>query len=61
MKVSALVGDRFKETPSECVIDSHIFMLRGGYIRGSLNNHLKTNKKLIYSPFRAQDEYTNLF
>ena len=33
MKVSALVGERFKETPSECVISSHIFMLRGGYMK----------------------------
>ena len=33
MKVSAIVGERFKETPSECVIDSHIFMIRGGYMK----------------------------
>ena len=33
MKVSALIGERFRETPSECVIDSHIFMLRGGYMK----------------------------
>lgn len=33
MKVSALVGERFKETPSECVIDSHILLLRGGYMK----------------------------
>lgn len=33
MKVSALVGERFRETPSECVIASHIFMLRGGYMK----------------------------
>lgn len=33
MKVSALVGERFKEAPSDCVIDSHILMLRGGYMK----------------------------
>jgi prolyl-tRNA synthetase len=33
LKVANLVGDRFKETPSGCVIDSHIFMMRGGYIK----------------------------
>ena len=33
MKVSALVGERFKETPSDCIIDSHILMVRGGYMK----------------------------
>ncbi len=33
MKVSKLVGERFKQTPSDCVIDSHIFMVRGGYMK----------------------------
>lgn len=33
MKVAKLVTERFKETPSECVIDSHIFMIRGGYMK----------------------------
>lgn len=33
MKVSALIGERFRETPSECAINSHIFMLRGGYMK----------------------------
>ena len=34
MKMEKLVGERFKERPSECVIDSHALMLRGGYIKG---------------------------
>jgi len=34
MKVSKLVGERFKETPSECHIDSHALMVRGGYMKG---------------------------
>lgn len=33
MKLNQLVGDRFKERPSECAIDSHALMLRGGYMK----------------------------
>ncbi len=33
MKLSALTGERFRETPSDCVIESHAFMLRGGYMK----------------------------
>lgn len=33
MKLKKLVGDRFKERPSDCVIDSHAFSVRGGYIK----------------------------
>ena len=33
MKLEQLVGDRFKERPSDCVIDSHSLMLRGGYMK----------------------------
>ena len=33
MKLSNMVGDRFKERPSDCVIDSHAFSVRGGYIK----------------------------
>jgi prolyl-tRNA synthetase len=33
MKLAALVGERFKERPSECLIDSHALMVRGGYIK----------------------------
>ena len=33
MKVANLVGSRFKEKPSDCVIDSHALMVRGGYMK----------------------------
>ncbi len=33
MKVSALLGERFKEAPSSCAIDSHKLMVRGGYMK----------------------------
>lgn len=33
MKFEKLVGERFKERPSDCVIDSHALMIRGGYIK----------------------------
>ena len=33
MKLEKLVGERFKERPSDCQIDSHAIMLRGGYAK----------------------------
>ncbi len=33
MKLEKLVGDRFRERPSDCVIDSHALMVRGGYMK----------------------------
>ncbi|MDD7402897.1 MAG: proline--tRNA ligase [Butyribacter sp.] len=33
MKVSKLIGSRFKERPADCVIDSHALMVRGGYMK----------------------------
>lgn len=33
MKLDKLVGERFKEKPSDCVIDSHALMVRGGYMK----------------------------
>ena len=33
MKMDRLLGPRFRETPSDCQIASHILMLRGGYIK----------------------------
>lgn len=33
MKVSKLLGMRFKETPADCQTANHIFMVRGGYIK----------------------------
>ena len=37
MKIDRLAGDRFKERPSDCVIDSHALMVRGGYMKGVAN------------------------
>jgi len=33
MKLSTLVGERFKERPADCVVDSHALMVKGGYIK----------------------------
>lgn len=33
MKLDRLVGERFKEKPSDCVIESHALMMRGGYMK----------------------------
>lgn len=33
MKVTALLGERFKEAPSDCTIQSHKLMVRGGYMK----------------------------
>lgn len=33
MKLNNLVGLRFKERPADCVIDSHAFSVRGGYVK----------------------------
>ena len=37
MKLEKLVGERFKERPSDCVVDSHAFMMRGGYMKPVAN------------------------
>jgi len=37
MKLANMVGDRFKERPSDCVVDSHAFSVRGGYIKNVAN------------------------
>ena len=33
MKISVLIGERFKNRPSDCQIDSHALMIRGGYMK----------------------------
>lgn len=33
MKLEKLVGERFRERPSDCIIDSHALMMRGGYMK----------------------------
>jgi len=43
MKLDKLVGERFKERPADCVIESHALMMRGGYIKQVSNG--------IYSSF----------
>ncbi|HBA96925.1 MAG TPA: proline--tRNA ligase [Lachnospiraceae bacterium] len=45
MKVANLVGQTFKEKPSDCVIDSHALMVRGGFMKYVGNG--------IYSEFPA--------
>lgn len=37
MKLDKLVGERFKERPADCVIDSHALMIRGGYMKNVAN------------------------
>lgn len=37
MKMEKMVGDRFKERPSDCAIDSHALMVRGGYMKNVAN------------------------
>ncbi|MDR1687152.1 MAG: proline--tRNA ligase [Clostridiales bacterium] len=37
MKLEKLIGDRFKEKPADCVIDSHALMVRGSYIKHVAN------------------------
>lgn len=37
MKFEKLVGERFKERPADCVIDSHAIMVKGGYIKYMAN------------------------
>ena len=37
MKVKNLLGERFKEAPKDCVIESHSLMMRGGYMKYMAN------------------------
>lgn len=37
MKLDKLVGNRFRERPSDCVVDSHVYMIRGGYMKQVAN------------------------
>ena len=45
MRISKLLGARFKETPAECQIASHILMTRGGYIKNVGNGIIS-----LYNP-----------
>lgn len=60
MKMDKLVGERFKERPADCVIDSHALMLRGGYMKYvasgiySLNTPLRRITKKIETIIRQE-------
>ena len=47
MRLDKLVGDRFKERPTDCVLDSHALMVRGGYIKQVANGIFSS-----YTPLR---------
>ena len=47
MLLSQLIGDRFKERPSDCVIESHALMLRGGYMK-----YVASGIFSLYTPLR---------
>ncbi|MCR5784194.1 MAG: proline--tRNA ligase [Eubacterium sp.] len=47
MKLSKLVGIRYKENPADCIIDSHIFSIRGGYIKQVSNGIFS-----LYTPMK---------
>ena len=46
MKLEKLVGERFRERPSECTVDSHAFMVRGGYLKYVANGIFSSNMPL---------------
>lgn len=51
MKLANLTGQRFKERPADCVVDSHALMLRGGFMKYVGNG--------IYSEFPALRRITS--
>ena len=50
MRVSKLLGERFKNAPSDCLIESHKLMIRGGYMKYMANG--------IYSLFMPTKRIT---
>ena len=50
MKVTGLLGERFREAPSDCTISSHKLMVRGGYMKYMANG--------IYSLFAPTKRIT---
>lgn len=46
MKLVNLVGERFKERPADCVIDSHALMVKGGYMKNVANGIFSSNPQL---------------
>ena len=53
MKLDKLIGERFKERPADCVVDSHAIMMRGGYIKNVGNG--------VYSSFAILKRMTQKF
>jgi len=53
MKLDKLIGERFKERPADCVVDSHAIMMRGGYIKNVGNG--------VYSSFAILRRITQKF
>ncbi|MBO7384786.1 MAG: proline--tRNA ligase, partial [Clostridia bacterium] len=51
MKFTAMLTKRFKDTPADCQIASHIFMIRGGYMKNVGNG--------IYSLFPITKRITS--
>lgn len=47
MKLANLAGARFKERPSDCVVDSHALLLRGGYIKQVMNGVFSSYTPLV--------------
>jgi prolyl-tRNA synthetase len=47
MKLDKLVGNRFKERPSDCVIDSHALMVRGAYMKYVANGIFSSFTPLV--------------
>ena len=45
MKMSSMLGSRFKETPADCQLDSHKLMIRGGYMK-----QMTTGIYSLYTP-----------
>ena len=52
MKLEKLVGDRYKERPADCAIDSHALMIRGGYMKYVANG--------IYSSYTVLRAYRTI-
>ncbi len=46
MRLVNLVGERFKEKPADCVIDSHALMIKGGYMKNVANGIFSSNPPL---------------
>ena len=51
MKLEKLIGERFRERPADCVIDSHALMVKGGYMKYMANG--------IYSSYLQTDHAKN--